>query len=264
MARCDGWADAVVTIRVIDDCDSTPPTNDQRSARGQLTDDPRSAHGQLTDGQLTDGQLSTAAASNGLTLRSRVVRIVVAWPMIALGIALLLEANLGVAPFDVLNTGLSESLDVPFSLAYPLVALTFFIVGGILGGRVGWASVLGTFVIGPLIGVFRQFLPEVDLLVGRAAMLVGATLLLAVAVCMVITTELGAGPSEVVMLGLVSRRVPIVYARWISDGLPLPVGAVLGGEVGIGTVIFGFALGPLIKGGLMLARYTPRIQPGDG
>ncbi len=189
------------------------------------------------------------------------LRVAVAWPLIAFGIALLLQAHLGVAPFDVLNTGVANAFDVSFSIVYPCVALIFFAVGALLGGRIGWASVLGTFVIGPLIVVFRDLMPEPDPLLIRFAMLTLATLILAGSVCLVITAELGAGPTEVFMLGLINHNVPIVWARWISDGLPLIVGAMLGGAVGIGTIIFAVALGPLIKIGLELLHYVPPHQP---
>lgn len=200
-------------------------------------------------------------SSPRLSLRVRIVRVGISWPLIALGVALLLRANLGVSPFDVLNTGVAKAFDAPFSIVFPGVAVVFFALGALLGGRVGWASVFGTFVIGPLIGVFREVVPEPEMLVPRIAMMAGATALLATAVCLLITTELGPGPSEVFMLGLVNRNVPIVLARWISDGLPLCAGAALGGSVGVGTVIFGFALAPLIKYGLAVLHYVPPHQP---
>ncbi|MEO7397356.1 MAG: hypothetical protein ABIW84_02220 [Ilumatobacteraceae bacterium] len=190
----------------------------------------------------------------------RLIRVGLAWPLIALGVALLIEANLGVAPFDVLNTGVAETLDAPFSIVYPCVALIFFSIGALLGGKIGWASVLGTLVIGPLIGLFTDLTPEPDRIVVRAAMVVVATLVLATAICLVITAELGAGPSEVLMLGLVNHNMALVYARWISDGVPLVVGASLGGAVGVGTVLFALALAPLIKYGLTVLHYEPPHQ----
>lgn len=196
-----------------------------------------------------------------LSLRTRLLRVGVSWPLISLGIALLLDAHLGVAPFDVLNTGAAEASGVGFGIVYPLVSIVVFGIGALLGGKVGWASVMGTLVIGPLIGVFRDLTPQPDSLVARSALVVAATLILAVAVCLIITTELGPGPTEVFMLGLVNHNVPIVYARWISDGLPLAIGAALGGAVGIGTVFFALALGPLIKYGLAVLHYTAPHLP---
>jgi uncharacterized membrane protein YczE len=192
-----------------------------------------------------------------LPWRARIFRLTLAWPLIALGIALLLVADLGVAPFDVLSTGVAHATGWPFTIAYLSVSLLFFGIGAALGGKVGPASVIGTFVIGPLITVFRDLLPDPTTWLARIAMVLLATLLLSTAVCLVITSELGAGPTEVLMLGLVRHGVPIVTARWLTDGTPLLVGAALGGAVGIATVIFGIALGPLIRFGLRVLRYVP-------
>jgi uncharacterized membrane protein YczE len=181
-----------------------------------------------------------------LPLRVRVLRLALAWPMIALGIALLLNAHLGVAPYDVMNTGVSESLGVSFSVVYFAMSLVGFTV-----------SVIGTFVIGPLISLFRDAVPEPRPIVLRSAMLIAATLLLSVAISLVISTDLGAGPVEVVMLGMIKHGMPIVAARWISDGVPLLIGIVLGGSLGVGTVVLAVAVGPLIKGILHLLCYTP-------
>jgi uncharacterized membrane protein YczE len=74
---------------------------------------------------------------------------------------------------------------------------------------------------------------------------------------LVVSTELGAGPSEVLMLGLIARNVPIVVARWVADGVPILIGGVLGGSIGVATVIFAFLLAPLIKFGLALLHYDP-------
>jgi uncharacterized membrane protein YczE len=186
-----------------------------------------------------------------------VTRLAIAWPVIALGIALLLDAELGVAPFDVLNTGAARAFDIPFAAAYLVMSIVFFAVGGALGGKLGWGSVIGTFVIGGLLPVCRWLVPAPAAIVPRAAMLVVAVVLLAIAVCLVVSTELGAGPSEVLMLGLIARNVPIVAARWVADGVPILIGVVLGGAAGVGTVILAFLLAPLIKIGLALLHYEP-------
>jgi uncharacterized membrane protein YczE len=87
---------------------------------------------------------------------------------------------------------------------------------------------------------------------------VAGMLIIAVAICLVITTELGAGPTEVVMLGLIRRGMDIVPARWIADGTPLVIGTVLGGAIGAGTVLFALLLGPMVKFGLRRLKYETR------
>jgi uncharacterized membrane protein YczE len=194
-----------------------------------------------------------------LSSTERVGRVAVSYVLIAIGVAVLVRSDVGVAPFDVLNTGLKESLDIPFSIAFLITSVVFYGTGVALGGRTGWASLVGTVVIAPLIEVALALVPETEVLIARIPMFVAGVLTVAVAVCLVISTELGAGPGEVFMLGLIARGVPITSARWITDGFAFVGGLALGGAVGFGTLVFAFAFGPLVALGLRVLRYTPPV-----
>ena len=194
-----------------------------------------------------------------LSTTERVGRVAVSYVLIAVGVALLVRGDVGVSPFDVLNTGLRDALDVPFSIAFLMTAVVFYGTGIALGGRSGWASLIGTIVIAPLIEVAFAVVPETEALIARIPMFVAGVLIVAVAVCLVISTELGAGPGEVFMLGIIARGVPVTSARWITDGIAFVAGFALGGAVGFGTLVFAFAFGPLVATGLRLLRYTPPV-----
>jgi len=194
-----------------------------------------------------------------LSTTERVGRVAVSYVLIAIGVVLLVRGDVGVSPFDVLNTGLRDALDVPFSIAFLMTAVVFYGTGIALGGRSGWASLIGTIVIAPLIEVAFAVVPETEVLSARIPMFVAGVLIIAIAVCLVISTELGAGPGEVFMLGLIARGVPITSARWITDGIAFLAGLALGGAVGFGTLLFAFAFGPLVATGLRLLRYTPPV-----
>ena len=185
------------------------------------------------------------------------MRLGVSWLLIGIGVPLLLHAHLGVAPFDVFNTGISNTFGGSFGFWYVVNSLLFFAIGTVLGTRPGPASVLGTIAIGPLINLFLDIVPEPEAMGARIALFALGILVIAVAICMVITTELGAGPSEVVMLGLVHRGVDLVPARWLADGVPLVVGALLGGAFGVGTIVFAVVMGPIVKFGLHRLHYEP-------
>jgi uncharacterized membrane protein YczE len=190
----------------------------------------------------------------------RVARVVASYVLIGIGVGLMLRAEFGVSPYDVLTTGLADTLDVPFAVAFVLVSATFYGVGMLLGGRTGWASLVGTAVIGPLIQLSLATIPETERIVARVPMFTAGLLVLAFAVCLVISTELGPGPGEVFMLGIIARGVPVAAARWLTDGFAFVLGAALGGAVGIGTVVFAVAFGPLVAKGLRLLRYRPPVN----
>jgi uncharacterized membrane protein YczE len=190
---------------------------------------------------------------------TRLARLFVSWVMVGVGVPLLVRSQLGVAPFDVLNTGLNERTGWSFGLCFVLMSAVFFGSGYLLGAKLGWACLGGTLTIGVLVNLVLRVVPERDALAVRVPFLAGGILIIAVAICLVVTTELGPGPTEVLMLGLVNRGVGVVPARWISDGTPLVVGAALGGSLGVGTVAFALGMGPMVKFGLRRLHYTPPV-----
>ena len=208
----------------------------------------------------TVGKIVSAATDHRnppLTTRSRLTRLFASWAGVGMGIPLILRAELGASPFDVLNTGLGETSGWSFGLCFVINSVVFFAVGRAMGARLGWACIAGTLVIGPIVNVVLELIPEQERLVTRIPMLGVGLLVIAVSICLVIPTELGPGPTEVLMLGLVARGMDVVPARWISDGLPVAIGAVMGGAFGVGTAIWVLCMGPLVKYGLRRMHYVP-------
>ena len=192
-------------------------------------------------------------------MRVRITRLVVSWVLVGIGVPLLLRAELGVSPFDVLNTGVGNVTGWSLGTAFIVDSIVLFAAGRLLGGRLGPACVPGTVVIGLMVNAVLGAIPEEHALVWRVAMLAAGLVIIAVAISLVVTTELGPGPTEVLMLGLVHRGMGIVPAR-LSDGLPVVVGAVLGGSIGVGTVAFVLTMGPMVKLGLRLLGYQPSTR----
>ena len=192
-----------------------------------------------------------------MSLTNRLLRLFASWAGIGIGVPMLLRAALGVAPFDVLNTGVAHIFGLSLGVCFVLDAAVFYLAGWLLGAPLGWACIGGTIVIGPMVNFWYALLPAQHAMVPRLLLYAGGIAIITVAICLVITTELGAGPSEVFMLGLIHRRMPIVTARWISDGLPLLIGAAIGGAIGAGTLVFAVVMGPLVKVGLKALHYDP-------
>lgn len=189
---------------------------------------------------------------------TRTLRLIGSWFGVGIGVPLLIRAELGVAPFDVLNTGVANATSWSLGVTFVVDACVFYLAGWMLGAKLGWACIGGTLIIGPMVNVVLGVLPEQHAIVPRLGFFIAGLLIIAIAICLVITTELGAGPSEVLMLGLVVRGMEIVPARWISDGLPLAVGALIGGALGPGTLVFALSMGPMVKYGLGRLHYQPK------
>lgn len=205
----------------------------------------------------TQGRKGEDADRPPMTTGVRLARLFASWAAVGIGIPMILRAELGASPFDVLNTGLSEVTDWSFGICFVVNSIVFFAAGRAMGARLGWACIAGTLVIGPLVNLVLDLIPEQEALAARIPLFVGGLLVIAVAICLVIPTELGPGPTEVLMLGLVARGMDVVPARWISDGLPVVIGAVTGGAFGVGTVVWVLVMAPMVKYGLRRMHYVP-------
>ena len=193
-----------------------------------------------------------------LSTRTRLTRLVVSWVLVGVGVPMLVRAELGVAPFDVLNSGLNRTLGWSFGLCFIVSSVSFFALGWALGAPLGWASPVGTVVIGPIVNLVLSGIGHHEAMVVRVPLLLGGVMVIATAICLVVSTDLGPGPSEMVMLGLIHRGMPIIPARWISDGSPVVAGVLLGGAIGAGTALFAVVMGPLVRAGLRHLGYVPR------
>ena len=111
-----------------------------------------------------------------MTRSARLTRLVVSWLMVGIGVPLLVRSNLGVAPFDVLNTGLNEVTELSFGLCFILMSAVFFGTGYLLGAKLGWACLGGTLTIGVMVNLVLRAVPERDALAWRLPFLVGAIL----------------------------------------------------------------------------------------
>ena len=187
----------------------------------------------------------------------------VSWAAVGVGVSMLIRAQLGVSPFDVLNTGVSHVTGWSLGAAFVVNSVALFALGWALGGKLGPACLPGSVAIGVLVNLGLRVLGEQHRLAIRIPLLVGGLVIIAIAISLVVSTELGPGPTEVVMLGLIARGMPIVPARWICDGLPVLVGIALGGSFGVGTIVFVVVMGPMVKYGLRWLGFTPRTAPTD-
>jgi len=186
--------------------------------------------------------------------------------LFALGIVLLLESELGLSPWDVLNQGVAERTPLSFGMANVAIALVVLVVAWALGARIG----PGTVSNAVLIGLFVDGLLEVGAVAGlsdqalgvRIALMVAGILVIGVGSGFYIGAGLGAGPRDSLMLVLTRRtgiRLGVVRA-----GLEVAVtvaGFALGGTVGIGTLAFAFGIGPSVELAFWLLERSPLADP---
>ena len=181
--------------------------------------------------------------------------------MFALGISLMINADLGLDPWSAFHMGLSLALPITYGMASAGAGLILLGIGaGFFGQKLDWGTVLNMIMIGFMVDVILQFLPELaetGLTVRWLAFLAGIGLA-GLATGMYISSGWGAGPRDGFVLAVSGRSG--LSVRAIRTGIELTVlaaGALLGARVGLGTLAFALLIGPAMQASLRLFRHLP-------
>ncbi len=172
-------------------------------------------------------------------------RLLVGIVLLAAGIALILEARLGVSPWDVLHQGLADTTGLSFGTVVVLVGVAILVVWIPLGQRFGPGTVINTVTVGFVTDGFLHAIPEPGSLWLRTPMLLVGIVVTALGMGMYIGAGLGPGPRDGLMTGLAAKGHPLWAVRTVLELAALVSGWILGGDVGAGTVLFAFGIGPL-------------------
>ena len=192
----------------------------------------------------------------------KLARCITGLAFFGLGITLFIQANLGLAPWDVFHKGLSEKLDVSIGLVIVGVGLLLLLLWIPLRQKPGVGTVLNALEIGFVVNLTKPLIGEPDQLVMRTFMVIAGVLVIALGSALYIGAGLGSGPRDGLMLGLskrsiVGRQISIRLARTVIELTVMVAGLFLGGSIGVGTLIFMFGIGPLVQ--LILPRFEMRL-----
>lgn len=191
----------------------------------------------------------------------RLLRLVWGLFVYAVGIVLTVHANLGVAPWDVFHQGVSRQLGITFGVASIVVSLAIIITAALLKERVGFGTFCNMLLIGVFVDVLmlNQWIPIAQSFATGLAMMLAGLFVIALASYFYMGAGYGAGPRDSLMVVLARRTgQPIGLCRAIIEGLALLCGWILGGHVGIGTVISALGIGFAVQIIFSLLRFDPR------
>ncbi|MFI2837792.1 YitT family protein [Mycolicibacterium sp. PDY-3] len=170
--------------------------------------------------------------------------------------AVMVRAGLGLDPWDVFHQGLSRRTGLTMGTVTALVGIIVLLAWIPLRNRPGVGTVANVIVIAVTVDVGIALLPAPTDLRARVAMMLAAVLLNAVSTVLYIGAGLGPGPRDGLMTGLVARTGRSVrLVRTAIEVTVLTLGFLLGGTVGVGTVIYAFGIGPLVQ---LMLRFMPR------
>lgn len=170
--------------------------------------------------------------------------------------ALMVEAGLGLDPWDVLHQGLANHTPMSIGVASAVVGVAVLLAWIPLRNRPGIGTVANIVVIAITVDASLAVLPTPSGLPLRVALMLGAVVLNAFSTVLYIGAGLGPGPRDGLMTGLVVRTgLSVRLVRTVIEATALTIGWLLGGTVGVGTVVYAFGIGPLVQ---LILRITPR------
>jgi uncharacterized protein len=199
-------------------------------------------------------------------LGARLCVLVAGLFLCASGIVAFLEAELGLPPWDVLHQGLAEQTPLSFGAANLAVSVVVLAASALLGARIGLGTVLNALLIGTFV-IGLTAIEAVDELsdssLGGRVVLMGAALaLFGVGSALYIGADMGAGPRDSLMV-VASQRlgVRLGVSRTAIELVALVAGVVLGGTVGIGTLVFALGIGPAVELSFRALARSPLAVP---
>lgn len=175
------------------------------------------------------------------------------------GYAMLIKPGLGASPWDVLHLGVALHLPWTLSVVIFVASVTVLIANLFLGIYPSIGMVLNILVLGPVMQFALSVVPSPQSLVARIAMLAVGVLVAGIGIALYTSADLGSGPRDGMMLGLAKRLGrPVGIVKNGIDILLCLAGWLLGGPLGIGTVIAALLTGPAVQLGYALVRRLAR------
>lgn len=171
-------------------------------------------------------------------------------------------ADLGLSPWDVFHQGVSHRTGIPIGTVVIITGLLLLLAWIPLRERIGIGTIANAIVIGVTLDLSLLVLPEeLEVLAVRWASMLLGVMLVAIGSGFYIGAGLGPGPRDGLMTGITRRTgYPLGLVRGVLEVTVLAAGWLLGGTVGVGTLVFAFGIGPLVQFFLTRLQVMPVVE----
>lgn len=184
----------------------------------------------------------------------RAVRMLLGLALFGICLAMLVKADLGADPWTVLTQGVARITGLSLGEVVVGTSLVLLLLWIPLRQRPGPGTIANALLVGPFLDLGIAWIPDPHQPAARIALLLVAIPGVALATGLYMGAGLGAGPRDGVMNGLAALGAPVGVARAGIELSVLVVGWLLGGSVGVATVAFALAIGPLV------GYFLPRLR----
>jgi uncharacterized membrane protein YczE len=207
-------------------------------------------------------QIRPVPTLRGRRLPHRLIQLYAGLALYGVSMALIIRSALGNMPWDVLHQGLAGRMGWSIGAVSILVGALVLLAWIPLRQRPGLGTVSNVVVIGLAVDATLVVLPAPSALTARVAFVVAGVLLNAVATAAYIGVHLGPGPRDGLMTGLVRRTGGSVrLVRTTIEVSVVTLGWLLGGTLGVATVLYAVAIGPLVHALLPRLSLSPAGRP---
>ena len=177
--------------------------------------------------------------------------------LFGLGEALLIKSNLGVTPWTVFAEGVAKNFDISIGLATFLVSISILILWIPLKQKIGIGTISNAIIIAFTIDLFVYLLPHNTVMFLSIFEMISGILLVGVGSGIYLITNLGPGTRDGLMKGISENfQKPIYIIRLSIEIIVVILGWLLGGTVGLGTLMFAIFIGPFISVSLVAIKST--------
>jgi uncharacterized membrane protein YczE len=195
-------------------------------------------------------------------LPRRLVQLLVGLVLYGWSMAMMVRSGLGLDPWDVFHYGLARHVPLSFGQVTIVVGAIVLLAWIPLRQRPGVGTILNIFVIGLAADFGLAMMTQPGNLVGRGALLVGGIVLNGLAGALYVGAHLGPGPRDGLWVAITRRYgLSIRLVRTIIELSVLLVGWLMGGVVGVGTVLYALSIGHLNQ--FFLHRVQVRVPIAD-
>ena len=178
----------------------------------------------------------------------------------SVGIAMMLQASVGLEPWSVLQQGMAQRTGMTYGTASAIAGAAAIITAVFFGESFGFGTIINIAGCAVMIDAIQAsgLIPQMHGLVSGILLLLGGLELLALGTWLYMKSALGSGPRDALMVALARKFNRSAGAcRAVVDVLVTVIGFFLGGPVGVGTIISAVGLGPLINLNFAAVRFRP-------
>ncbi|WP_235529530.1 YczE/YyaS/YitT family protein [Nocardioides sp. Soil774] len=196
-------------------------------------------------------------------LAHRLPQLYVGLFLYGVSLAMMVRGALGLAPWDVLHSGVVRHVPMTLGNAVVLFSFVVLLLWIPLREVPGLGTISNALVVGVSADVTLAVLARPDAIGLRIALMLGGVVLCGVASALYIGAQLGRGPRDGLMTGLARRTgLSLRLVRTALEAGVVVIGLLLGGKLGVGTVVYALAIGPLTQ--LMLPWFTVDVGSARG